>query len=659
MSTFAVQIYKNTQSNQPPAINLPPNLPSRELLNKELVTAAQGLFEKNGVLLINNLFAKELIGQLHQAFVARYSSYFKDQEYADALKVGDKRQMLTVDFQAPFSHPHLYGNPLLLSLMQGLLGTNFVLGSFGAVISLPGAEGQHIHRDHPPLFEDEAFSSALPSFAITLVVPLIDLTPETGSTRVWKGSHRVAGDQALALADSAVPFMASGSCYLMDYQLLHGGTPNVSNLVRPILYIIYYRSWFQEAVNYEQQSRLSITQQAYDAVPQPYQFLFTRQREMLRANQSLRNQPPTQKSFVDLSSKEQTQQLTKLAETVLPQYGFAQADVQLVAHGDNTVFSVKGSRALSLAGSAAAATSKSQDSSDRPDVPDRFSLKIHRANYLSAAAIESELHWLTYLRHAAKLWVPEPLTTLENALCPSAQVLGMAAPRGCSLTRWLKGRSLLDLPRDERSQPQTLTAIGRLLGTLHYQAEQWPVPDPFPRPRWDWNGLFGQGAGYSDNGDRVWALTPPPYRPLFETISDRVKAAMASLGEDPKQFGLIHGDFWLGNLLIQESTLGVIDFTDCGFGYWGYDLARFLNDFSTEPHYSACLEPLLQGYTQVRPFPAAQLPHLKLFLAAQQVALALWRINRAQDHPAFRSTLAADLDEAAIAIEEFLSTSGA
>jgi hypothetical protein len=31
--------------------------------------------------------------------------------------------------------------------------------------------------------------------------------------------------------------------------------------------------------------------------------------------------------------------------------------------------------------------------------------------------------------------------------------------------------------------------------------------------------------------------------------------------------------------------------------------------------------------------------YLKLFIAAQEVALALWRINRAQDHPSFRATL--------------------
>lgn len=629
MSKFAVQVYKNTRTTKPPAIHLPPDLPPQELLNADLIAATQQFFQESGVLVIHNLFPKSLIADIHQAFVDRYHPYFVDQHYDDALKVGNKRHMLTVDFQPPFNHPTVYGNPLLLSLMQGVLGPEFVLGSFGAVIALPGAEAQHIHRDHPPLFEGLATPS--PSFAVTMVVPLIDLTPETGSTRVWKGSHRVSGDQQLAIQASTVPFPTTGGCYLMDYQLLHGGTPNLSDVVRPILYIIYYRSWFQEAVNYDQQARLTVTPEAHAAVPTALKFLLVRQRETLKANQTLatnQQQRLAQTSFEALASREQAQQLTKLAETVLPQYGYQQARVQLIGHGDNTVFAVT---PLALAVPV------------NPQLKERTILRVHRDRYLTPTVIESELHWLHELHHHSPIRVPAPLPTTAGTLTPSAQILGLRAPRTCTLTGWVEGRSLT---RTERTQPDTLQAIGRLLGTLHAHAAQWTPPASFTRPRWDGEGLFGSRAGYSDAGDRVWELTPQPYRELFATVSTQVKAVMADLGEDAGQFGLIHGDFWLGNLLRNDDDIGLIDFADCGWGYWGYDLARFLNDFAIGAEADTVLRHLLDGYTQVRPFPAAQLPHLSLFLAAQQVTLALWRVNRAQDHASFRTTLAADLREA-------------
>ncbi len=699
MSDLAIQIYKNTHSNKAPEIKLPINLPKQDLVNGTLIKAAQGLFETNGVLLIHELFQKALIGQLHAAFVARYQPYFEDKDYADALRVGDKRRMLTLDFLAPFNTPDLYGNPFLLHLMKGLLGPDFVLGSFGAVISLPGADHQHIHRDHPALFENEALSLNLPSFAITAVVPLIDLTLETGSTRLWKGSHRTARSESKDMKDSYVPFLPTGSCYLMDYQLLHGGTPNVSQQVRPIIYMIYYRSWFQEAVNYEKQSRMSITEQAYHQIPQQYKFLFSRHNFDPSRNTSTDSTPtqgagsenaspltpveqseqgenqgkiakfllsvnsgsmgagatalpldlgpekapepvPDQPHFEALTATEQAKKLGGIAKIALAQYGFKQATLKLISHGENTVFSVSSPDLPTL------------ESDPNLYLPNQFILRIHRAHYLSTHAIASELRWLQVLRQEANLPIPEPVPTLTGLLWTAVQIPEIASPRVCSLTRWVRGRSLVDA--DHESQSQAIKSVGRLMGQLHGYAAQWSVPASFTRPHWNWEGLFGKGAGYSDNGDRVWALTPQPYRHLFETVGEQVKTIMASLGESHAQFGLIHGDFWRGNLLIREGDIRPIDFADCGFGYWGYDLARFLSDFSGSQNTSMVLDQLLSGYTDIRPFPATQLPHIKLFIVAQEVTLALWRINRAQDHPSFRSTLTADLRETAAVIEAFL-----
>ena len=646
MSNFVVQIYKQAKSNQAPAIHLPDNLPQHELVAPALIEVAQGLFEDNGVLVVQNLFSNKFIARLYQAFVACYQSYFADQDYADALKVGDKRRMLTLNFQTPFNDPNLWGNPFLLYLMRGLLGSEFVLGSLGAVISLPGAEHQHIHRDHPALFEEEGLDLNLPSFAITVVVPLIDLTPETGSTRVWKGSHRLPHCQDSNLETSHVPFVPTGSCYLMDYQLLHGGTPNVSNQVRPILYLTYYRSWFQEAVNYEKQSRIAITQPEYDRIPEKYKFLFERVRESFRLVASpnqLLHDAPIERSFEQLTTTEQAKKLENLAQKTLGNYQLDGAEIELISHGENTVFSV------------AVPGSFSEKIDPNPSPSNRSILRVHRANYLSVEAIESELHWLRSLRQDAQLPVPEPIPTADGKLCTAVSHPEVPEVRVCSLTRWLDGQFLSGEDRSGRLKQLEIEAVGRLLGQLHRYAAQWSPPENFTRPRWDWNGLFGTGAGYSNNGARVWELTPPPYRQRFEAVSEQVKAVMDDLGEGSDQFGLIHGDFWLGNLLGEAGEVRPIDFADCGFGYWGYDVARFLNDFWYSPNFSLCLDTLLAGYRQIRAFPEEQLPYLNLFIAAQQVSFALWRINRAQEHPGFRATLAEDLQEAVEAVEVLLA----
>lgn len=652
MSDRSIQIYKNVSSNKPPEISLPINLPRTDLINPFLVKTAKELFEENGVLLIQNLFSKEFITELNQSFFQQYSAYLEDKDHPDALEVGVKRKMVTVHLQPPFNTPHLYGNPLLMHLMRGLLGKDFVLGSFGAVVALPGAEQQHIHQDHPALFEDEALNLQLPSFAITVVVPLIDLTSATGSTQVWKGSHRLSQSAGLEAKYASVPFVPTGSCYLMDYQLWHGGTPNISDQVRPILYIVYYRSWFQEAVNYEKQARVSISPREYQKIPEPYKFLFVRAQEFLTFSQLAsplaKSQLPSSDSDQAytsdnrLTTSDQVDRLGKFAQQALTDYGLEQATLQLISHGENTVFAVD-TADVSVGGV-----------SDRYS-PSRCVLRVHRANYLPIQTIASELRWLRFLRQAAQLPVPEPVPTLAGKLCTLIELPGVSEPRVCSLTRWLQGHSLLEEEITRESQLLQMEAVGRLLGQLHHYAEHWPIPADFTRPSWDWHGLFGNMAGYSNDGARVWELTPPPYRNLFTSVSQKFQETTALLEQDASQFGLIHGDFWAGNLLRHQQEIGIIDFADCGFSYWGYDLARFLNDFALEPDFSLYLEKLLQGYTQIKPFPEAQLPHIRTLIAAQYAAYGLWQVNRAQDHPTFQATLDQELYDTAVGIEQLMS----
>lgn len=652
MSNLSIQIYKNINSNKPPEISLPDDLPRADLTNPALIKTAKDLFECNGVLLIKQLFSKYLISQLNQAFLAQYQAYFDDQEYADALTVGSKRKMLTIKLQDPFNHPDLYANPLLMDLMRALLGEDFILGSFGAVIALPGADQQHIHQDHPALFDDETLDLKLPSFAITVVVPLINLTLATGSTQVWKGSHRLPYSEALNQQQASVPLVSTGSCYLMDYQLWHGGTPNRSNQVRPILYIVYYRSWFQEAVNYEKQARVLITRDEYQKIPEIHRPLFARVRDLFDlSHPTAPNQASALPSYPDhqtqtrihgLTAAEQADQLSRIAQQALIAYGFKQAELKLISHGENTVFRVDGVHPL---------VAKAQD--DRYAAT-RFTLRIHRANYLSLDEIGSELCWLQFLSQEAQLPVPQPVPNSAGQLCQVVEAQGMPEARVCSLTRWVKGRSLLDADSFGRLAPINLEAVGRLIAHLHDQAEHWPIPQNFTRPRWDWNGLFGARAGYSDNGSQVWDLTPQPYKHLLERVSQKFRETVASLSDDPSQFGLIHGDFWAGNLLIDHGQLRLIDFADCGFGYWIYDLARVLNDFVSDPTFSTSLDQLLSGYSQIRAVPAAQLPHITTLIAAQYAVYALWQVNRAQDHPAFRATLAQELQTTAVEIERLL-----
>jgi len=131
-----------------------------------------------------------------------------------------------------------------------------ILESFGAIVSLPGSEQQHIHRDGTLLF-DSAISPMLPAHALTCILPLVDMNDRYGTTAIWPNSHRwKTRDESIVPEAPQVP---AGSCIIWDFRLLHGGTPNRSDCHRPIVYATYARRWYQDPGNFvkPKQRRLS------------------------------------------------------------------------------------------------------------------------------------------------------------------------------------------------------------------------------------------------------------------------------------------------------------------------------------------------------------------------------------------------------------------
>lgn len=244
------------------------------LVRPEMLALGTSLFETYGTLQIDNAFPAEIIRRLHEAFMTRYSSYFHEGDHSDALYLGDKRYMVTVQLEDPFSDPAVLGAPMVLPIIRNLLGDDCVLGAYTSVISLPGSKNQRLHKDHPALFPNTQWHHTLPSFAIQIIIPLVPLNELTGTTRLYKGSHRVPSDDAEELP-AQDPIVPMGSCLLNDYRCAHQGLGNQSQEVRPILTLIFNRRWFHDFKNYGQQPPLRLTDTGYKQLPEDLKPLFS------------------------------------------------------------------------------------------------------------------------------------------------------------------------------------------------------------------------------------------------------------------------------------------------------------------------------------------------------------------------------------------------
>ena len=95
-------------------------------------------------------------------------------------------------------------------------------------------------------------------------------------------------------------------------------------------------------------------------------------------------------------------------------------------------------------------------------------------------------------------------------------------------------------------------------------------------------------------------------------------------GDGPSRFGLVHADLRLANLLVDGDHITVIDFEDCGFSWYLYDLACALTFNEGRPDVQELIALWVDGYRQVEPLPAADEQEIDTFLMLRRLMLSAY-----------------------------------
>lgn len=247
------------------------NTPRVDIEHLDLATE---FFRQYGNVVIENIFPIDLVKAISKVVFEQYENYFEDRHYDDNLILGDKRRMVTLELTDVLNSPEIYGAPIIRGLMQRLLDTDYVMGGMNAVVSLPHAKDQGLHKDYPPLFpNDDPQYHVTPPFAIAILTPLIDMTEAHGTTEFRKGSHLVP-EQMPHHMPTQTPVQKMGDCVVFDYRTAHEGLANLTDEVRPMLCIIFHRVWFRDALNYNQQADVLISPEELQKVPEELKHLF-------------------------------------------------------------------------------------------------------------------------------------------------------------------------------------------------------------------------------------------------------------------------------------------------------------------------------------------------------------------------------------------------
>jgi Phytanoyl-CoA dioxygenase (PhyH)/SEC-C motif len=230
-----------------------------QVFEPQTEAAAHAAFGTHGCVLLRGVFAPATAEAMHREFATQFGAIdlLRMREMAAQpapnrlIQVGDARYDIALRMTGAFGHPEVFANGLIVSLLRPLLGNHMVLNSLTAVVSHPQSQQQRVHRDYPHLFD---YGHNMPTHAVNVVVPLIDVDLPTGPTGVWLGSHLWDGNDA-SLDSITVSPLGRGDCMMMDYRLLHTGLPNRTAQPRPMLYLVYARPWFFDQHNHLRSAR--------------------------------------------------------------------------------------------------------------------------------------------------------------------------------------------------------------------------------------------------------------------------------------------------------------------------------------------------------------------------------------------------------------------
>ncbi len=249
----------------------------------------------------------------------------------------------------------------------------------------------------------------------------------------------------------------------------------------------------------------------------------------------------------------------------------------------------------------------------------RWAMRIHRDGYHSKTAIASELAWLMDLRAAGIVATPIPVKGKDVEIIQQLSHPRMKRPRNIVLFGWEAGAE----PGIGEDLTTPFKVLGEVTARMHVHARNWKRAPWFERMTWDFETSLGNEKphwGRWRDGMGVDAT----YEKLFARTVQRIGQRLDSYGKSAERFGLIHCDLRLANLLIDSNAVKVIDFDDCGFGWYMYDAATPVSFYEHEAHVPALIDAWKEGYRRVTPLSLEDEAEIPTFVMLRRLLLVAW-----------------------------------
>ncbi|MGD9471700.1 MAG: phosphotransferase enzyme family protein [Novosphingobium sp.] len=291
---------------------------------------------------------------------------------------------------------------------------------------------------------------------------------------------------------------------------------------------------------------------------------------------------------------DQEETLYAIAETSLGRWGIGKdASLRLISHSENAVFLVT-----------------------REDGVKKV-LRVHRTDYHSPDGVRSELAWMKALQEQAGVETPQAVAGKDGELIQFVQVDIALEPRMVVLFDFIQGSE----PNPD-DLLQAFHHLGSIAAQMHAHARCWERPAYFERLIWDYEHSLGDRPNWG--GWQAGFAKNKPGRDIVERADAVMRERLARFGTSAQDFGLIHSDLRLANLLVDSGTTKVLDFDDCGLGWYVYDIASSMTFLENHPDVEAIIGAWIEGYRTIGTLTEREIAEIPTFMMLRRLIIMGW-----------------------------------
>lgn len=256
-------------------------------------------------------------------------------------------------------------------------------------------------------------------------------------------------------------------------------------------------------------------------------------------------------------------------------------------------------------------------------------LRISRPGYHSLEELYAEIAWLKEIKKYTPIRVASPIKGENGGEVQLLHCWMEDSTYAGVMYEFLEGKQPDEA--SEEDMVRDFKKLGEITAWLHRQSRMWNEASKLKRGVMDYDTIIGDHPMWGRWQDA--ADLQADGREILERTSDVIRGRLQTFGKSRAKFGLIHADLRMANLLEEKDQLKVIDFDDCGFGWYLHDLAGAVSFIEDKPYLPQLVASWIEGYRKVEPMGQEEIDYVHTFIMQRRLQLLAWITSHYDSDP--------------------------